>query len=48
MMYTIAALNDEGEWVSLETYASYSEADLDYDKYAEMYPGFYVDIISNA
>ena len=47
MMYTVARMDDEGKWVALETYSSYSEADLDYDKYAEMYPGFYVDIISS-
>ena len=46
-MYTIARMDDEGKWVALETYSSYSEAELNYDKYAEMYPNALVDIISH-
>ena len=47
MMYTVARMDDEGKWVALETYSSYSEAELNYDAYVDMYPGSYVDIISS-
>ena len=48
MSYTIARMNDEGNWVALDTFDSYSEADLNYDKYGEMYPYALIEIISSA
>jgi hypothetical protein len=46
-MYTIARMDDEGRWVALETFDSYSEAEMDYDKYEEMYPYALIEIISH-
>ena len=45
MMYTIARMNDEGKFIALDTFDSYSEAELNYDKYEDMYPYAYVDIL---
>ena len=47
MMYTVARMDDEGKWLALETYSSYSEAELNYDAYVDMYPNALVDIISH-
>jgi hypothetical protein len=33
MTYTIARMNDEGNWVALESFDSYSEADMNLDWY---------------
>jgi hypothetical protein len=46
-MYTISRINDEGNWVALDTFDSYSEAELNYDKYEDMYPYALLEIISN-
>jgi hypothetical protein len=46
--YTIARMNDEGNWVALESFDSYSEAELNYDKYEDMYPYALIEIISSA
>ena len=48
MMYTIARMNDEGKFIALDTFDSYSEAELNYDKYGDMYPYALIEIISNA
>ena len=45
--YTIARMNDEGKFIALESFDSYSEAELNYDKYEEMYPYALIEIISN-
>jgi len=45
--YTIARMDDEGHWVAIDSFDSYSEADLVLDKYADMYPSTIVDIIHN-
>lgn len=47
MSYTIARMDDEGNWVALDTFDSYSEAELIFPKYEEMYPYAYVDIVHN-
>ncbi len=48
MMYTIARMNDEGRWLALETFDSYSEAEMNYDKYGEMYPYAFIEIIAGS
>jgi len=45
--YTIARMDDEGHWVAIDSFDSYSEADLVLDKYFDMYPSTIVDIIHN-
>lgn len=45
--YTIARMDDEGHWVALDTFDSYSEAELVFDKYTDMYPFTLVDIVHN-
>jgi len=45
--YTIARMNDEGKFIALDTFDSYSEAELNYDKYEDMYPYALIEIISN-
>lgn len=45
MSYTIARMDDEGHWVALDTFDSYSEAELIFDKYTDMYPFTLVDIV---
>ena len=47
MSYTIARMDDEGYWVALNTFDSYSEAELVFDKYTDMYPFTLVDIVHN-
>lgn len=47
MSYTIARMDDEGNWVALDTFDSYSEAELVFDKYTDMYPFTLVDIVHN-
>ncbi len=47
MTYTISRMDDDGKWVALDSFDSYSEAELNYDKYVEMYPYAYVDIVSS-
>jgi hypothetical protein len=41
-------MNDEGKFFALDTFDSYSEAELNYDKYEDMYPYALIEIISNA
>lgn len=45
-MYTVARMTDDGKWVALDSFDSYSEAELNYDAYVEMYPNALVDIVS--
>jgi hypothetical protein len=45
-MYTVARMTDEGEWLAIDSFESYSEAELNYDAYVDMYPNALVDIIS--
>jgi hypothetical protein len=46
-MYTIARMNDEGKFIALDTFDSYSEAEMMFDSYCDMYPHAYVDIVSS-
>jgi len=45
MMYTISRMDDEGNMIALDTFDSYSEAEMSIDAYFNMYPNAYVDII---
>jgi len=45
--YTIARMNDEGKFIALDTFDSYSEAELNYYKYEDMYPYALIEIISS-
>lgn len=47
MSYTVARMNDEGHWVALESFDSYSEADMQLDWYCDQYPNAYVDVIAS-
>lgn len=38
----------EGQIVTLETYESYSEADDNLEKYWELYPNAWIEVISDA
>jgi hypothetical protein len=40
-------MNDEGNWVALESFDSYNEAELNIDGYFNMYPNAYVDIVAS-
>jgi hypothetical protein len=46
MTYTIARMNDEGNWVALESFETYNEADMNLDWYGDQYPNAYLDIAS--
>ncbi len=46
--YTIARMTDEGKFIAIDTFDSYSEAELNYDKYEEMYPYALIEIVSHA
>jgi len=45
MTYTIARMDDEGNMIALETFDTYSEAEMNINAYFNMYPYAYVDII---
>jgi hypothetical protein len=47
MTYTIARMNDEGNWVALESFETYSEADMNLDWYGDQYPNAYLDIVAS-
>jgi hypothetical protein len=48
MTYYIARIDDEnGKWVILDPFDSYSDAEMVFDSYCDMYPYAYVDIISS-
>ena len=45
MNYTISRMDDEGNMVALESFETYSEAEMTINAYFNMYPNAYVDII---
>jgi hypothetical protein len=45
MTYTISRMDDEGNMIALESFDTYSEAEMVIDGYFNMYPHAYVDII---
>ena len=45
MTYTISRMDDEGNMIALESYDSYSEAEMNINAYFNMYPYAYVDIL---
>jgi hypothetical protein len=47
MTYTIARMNDEGNWVALESFETYNEADMNLDWYADQYPHDFLDIVAS-
>ena len=47
MTYYIARIDDDGKWVILDPFDSYSDAEMVFDNYCDMYPHAYVDIISS-
>jgi hypothetical protein len=44
--YTIARMDNEGNMLALESFDTYSEAEMMFDSYCDMYPHAYVDIVS--
>jgi len=44
-MYAISRLNDDGRWQCLMPFDTYTEADLAFDDWCEMYPNAYLEII---
>lgn len=44
-MYYIARLNDEGNWVAIDKFPTYEDADEALDMYADVYHNTVVDII---
>ena len=44
--YTISRMDDEGNMLALESFNTYSEAEMMFDSYCDMYPHAYVDIVS--
>lgn len=45
--YYIARIDEDGKWVILDPFDSYSDAEMVFDNYCDMYPHAYVDIISS-
>jgi hypothetical protein len=45
MTYTISRMDDEGNMIALESFDTYSEAEMTINAYFNMYPNAYVDII---
>jgi hypothetical protein len=45
MTYTISRMDDEGNMIALESFNTYSEAEMNINAYFNMYPYAYVDII---
>ena len=46
-MYTIARMSDEGNWEALESFETYSEADMNLDWYCDKYPSAYIDVVAS-
>ena len=44
--YCVAKMNNQGQWESLERFASYDSADDRIDYWCDRYPFAFVDIIS--
>jgi len=47
MTCAIARMTNEGTWVCVQSFDSYSEADIALDDYCEMYPNAYLDIFED-
>jgi hypothetical protein len=45
MNYTISRMDDEGNWIALESFETYSEAEMNLDWYSDQYPNTVVDIL---
>ena len=46
MMYYIARMTDDGNWEYLDKAPTYSDAEMTFDTYCDMYPNAYIDILS--
>ena len=46
MVYTISRMDDEGHWIALESFETYSEAEMNHEWYSNQYPYALVDIVS--
>jgi hypothetical protein len=46
MIYYIAKMSDDGNWEYLDNTPTYSDAEMMFDSYCDMYPHAYVDIVS--
>jgi hypothetical protein len=47
-MYYVALMKDDGYWKPLDFFSSYSDAELHFDAYCDLYPLGYVDVVSKA
>ncbi len=45
--YTISMMSDDGKWIALESFETYSEADMNLDWYCDQHPNAYLDIVSS-
>jgi hypothetical protein len=41
-------MKDDGYWKPLDFFSSYSDAELHFDAYCDLYPLGYVDVVSKA
>lgn len=46
MSYIIARMDDDGQWQYMDRFSTYSDAEMHFDQYCDMYPNAYIDIIS--
>jgi hypothetical protein len=47
LTYTISRMDDEGNMIALESFETYSEADMNLDWYCDQHPNAYLDIVSS-
>lgn len=47
-LFSIARFDNNENWTILEKFATYDEADLKYDYWADKYPAAFVDILEPA
>ena len=47
MIYYIAKMSDDGNWEYLDNAPTYSDAEMMFNSYCDMYPHAYVDIVSS-
>lgn len=44
--YIIARMDDDGQWQYMDRFSTYSDAEMHFDQYCDMYPNAYIDIIN--
>ena len=47
MTYTISRMDDDGNCIALQSFETYSEAEMNLDWYSDQYPYALVDIIAS-